>query len=102
MLILLNILKAIAFVLNYAVITYMVVLFARVVLSWVRLPYSPITQVIYLLTEPVLRPIRRRLPYSLGIDFSPMIVFVLLIVFQMVVVQSLLQYAQLWSFRYLQ
>lgn len=92
MLILWNTLKAIAVILDSVIVLYMVVLFARVVLSWIRLPYSPIVQVIYLITEPVLRPIRRRLPLSLGIDFSPMIVFFLLIFLRMAVVATIFQY----------
>ncbi len=52
---------------------------------------------IYQVTEPVLRPIRRRMPLSLGIDFSPMIVFLLLLAIQIIVVNSLAQYIYMWT-----
>jgi YggT family protein len=47
----------------------------RAVLSWVN-PYSPISPVIYPLTEPLLAPFRRLLPAS-QIDFSPLVLFIL-------------------------
>jgi YggT family protein len=100
MLVLLNVIRAVATILDTVIVVYMVLLFARVVLSWVRLPYSPIVRVIYQMTEPVLRPIRRRLPVSLGIDFSPMIVFLLLAVIRMVIVTSIFQYVALYTMKY--
>ena len=102
MLILLNIAAAIAFILDAIVTFYLVILFARVVLSWVRLPYNPIVHMIYQATEPVLNPIRRKLPLSWGIDFSPMIVFLALIAFRIVVIGSLQDYVALARLRYMQ
>jgi len=57
---------------------YVLVIFARVVLSWFPIsPASPLATVfsaLYSVTEPVLGPIRRVIP-SLGmIDISPLIV----------------------------
>jgi YggT family protein len=50
---------------------------ARVLLSWVQLdPYNPIVQFIYNTTEPILAPIRRRLPPSGGMDLSPLVVLI--------------------------
>ena len=53
---------------------------ARVVLSWVpHNPYNQLIQLLYQVTEPILRPIRDTLPVqSGGIDFSPIVVFFLL------------------------
>jgi len=52
----------------------------RVVISWV--PHNPYGQWVRLLndiTEPILRPIRDAVPISsMGIDFSPIIAFMLL------------------------
>ena len=46
--------------------------------SWVQLPPSnPIGRIIYGLTEPLLRPIRRVLPPMGGIDFSPVVLLVI-------------------------
>lgn len=47
----------------------------RAILSWVN-PYSPISPVIYPLTEPLLAPFRRMLPAS-QIDFSPLVLLIL-------------------------
>ena len=66
-------------------------IFARVVLSWIRLGRnSKITYFIYNLTEPILEPIRRMLDRSpLGrgamLDFSPIIA-----IFMIGLVQQLL------------
>jgi YggT family protein len=54
---------------------YSLVLFARVVLSWVRLPpENPIVRGVEQATEPVLVPVRRLLPSTGGFDLSPLIV----------------------------
>tara|TARA_S200000501_G_scaffold77254_1_gene69080 strand:- start:4967 stop:5164 length:198 start_codon:yes stop_codon:yes gene_type:complete len=52
----------------------------RVLLSWI--PHNPsgdIVKTIYQFTEPILKPVRDLIPVnSIGIDFSPIIAFVLL------------------------
>ena len=46
----------------------------RALLSWVNPdPWNPIVRFLYQVTEPVLRPIRQRLPAA-GIDFSPLVI----------------------------
>ncbi len=68
-------LQALAEVLHLALVSLMIVVIARAVLSWVSPdPYNPIVRIIHQLSEPVLYPVRRRVPYIAGIDFSPMIV----------------------------
>ncbi len=60
---------------------YMWVVIARALVSWVNPdPYNPIVRFLVLVTEPVLRPIRRLLPPTKfgGIDLSPLIVILLL------------------------
>ena len=58
---------------------YLIVVFARVILSWLPLsPNSPMAGVysfIYTLTEPVLGPLRRVMPPLGGFDLSPIVVF---------------------------
>jgi YggT family protein len=73
--------KAVANVLWMVLTIYQWIIIARAVLSWVNPdPYNPIVRFIHNVTEPVLYPIRRRLPMSYGgIDFSPIIVFVAII-----------------------
>jgi YggT family protein len=55
---------------------YFWIIIARAVLSWVSPdPFNPIVRFLYRVTEPVLRPIRYRLPtLAMGIDLSPMVV----------------------------
>jgi YggT family protein len=58
---------------------YSLVVLASVILSWIRLdPENPIVRVVDALTEPVLGPIRKILPDLGGIDFSPMILLLVL------------------------
>jgi YggT family protein len=51
-----------------------VAIIVRVLLSWVpvRLPYG-LGEFVWSITEPILGPIRRALPMTGGIDFSPLI-----------------------------
>jgi YggT family protein len=52
---------------------------ARVVVSWVNPnPYHPAMQFLYQVTEPILAPIRRYLPQTGMIDFSPLVAIILL------------------------
>ena len=101
MLILLNLARAVAYILDSVITLFLIVLFARVILSWVRLPYNAIVHSIYRMTEPVLSPIRRRLPMSWGIDFSPMILFLVLLALRIVVVGSILDYVTIYREGYL-
>jgi YggT family protein len=89
-------LGALATVLNIVLTLYMWIIIARAVLSWVSPdPYNPIVRFIYSVTEPVLSQIRRRLPVSFsGIDFSPIIVFLVIIFLQNFVVNYLAHLAQ--------
>jgi uncharacterized protein YggT (Ycf19 family) len=69
---------------------YTLTIFAYILPSWLRLPYSPtlnrIQRFLYDVCEPYLRLFRRFLPSFGGLDLSPMIgVFVLWIVEQIVV-----------------
>lgn len=58
---------------------YSLVVFVRVIISWIQLPPdNPVAHYSRALTEPVLEPIRKLLPASGGLDFSPLILLVLL------------------------
>jgi YggT family protein len=71
---------------------YWVILIARILSSWFRPPMSGPLQtawrLLYDVTDPVLRPFRNILPAmrmgSMAIDFSPIIVFIILGVLQQV------------------
>ena len=89
-------LMAVATVMNYVLIIFMWIVIARAVLSWVNPdPYNPIVRFIHNVTEPVMYPIRSKLPINFGgIDFSPIIVFLGIIFLRTFVVNSLLRMAQ--------
>jgi YggT family protein len=56
---------------------YVLILFVRVILSWVSpYPRNAFTRFFWLATEPILAPIRRRIGPISGIDLSPLVVFV--------------------------
>jgi len=95
MFILSNFIVATARILDIGLRLYMWIIIARAIISWVNPdPYNPIVRFLYSVTEPVLYNIRRRVPvYFGGIDFSPIIVILVLIFLQTFLVQSLIQLA---------
>jgi YggT family protein len=59
-------------------VAYLAIL-ARVLMSWVNPnPYHPVMQMLYQVTEPILEPIRRVLPQTGMIDFSPLVAIIVL------------------------
>ncbi len=58
-------------------LVYTLVIFAHILSSWVRLPYSPwlnrIQRFLYDVTEPYLRLFRRILPSMGPLDLSPLV-----------------------------
>ena len=61
---------------------YMFVMIARAVFSWLppRARANEVYRFLYRITEPVLRPVRQVLPAMGGVDFSPLLVMILLAV----------------------
>ncbi|MBJ2137241.1 YggT family protein [Paraglaciecola chathamensis] len=58
------------------------VLIIRAIMSWVSQGYNPMDMVLGQLTEPLLAPIRRRLPSLGGLDLSVMVVILVIIFLQ--------------------
>lgn len=84
-----NFLNALATILDVALNIYMWIIIIRALISWVNPdPYNPIVQFLYRITEPVLYPIRKRLPFG-QIDFSPIIVILIILFLQYFLVASL-------------
>ena len=84
-----DLLWAVAKLVDYVLWAYLWVIVIRALLSWVNPdPWNPIVRFLYQATEPVLRPIRRRLPMS-GIDFSPMVVILAIYFLQWFLVRAL-------------
>lgn len=56
---------------------YNILIFARVILSWIiQDPYNPIYRFLHSITEPVLGPLRRIIPSGM-LDFSPIVAYFL-------------------------
>lgn len=64
----------------YVLLIFELILFARVILSWFPNVdrQNPLIQLVYNVTEPVLKPIRELLPQNMMFDFSPLIVFLII------------------------
>jgi YggT family protein len=92
-LILLSIAKVLRLLLNI----YTVIVAAAVIVSWVNPdPYNPIVRFLYQATQPVFRQIRRLVPRALfrtGFDWTPIFVFILLIVIDTTLVGLLFEWA---------
>ena len=89
--------EALANVVDIGLTIYMWVVVVRAIISWVNPdPYNPIVVFLRHLTDPVLNPIRRRLPFALsrtGVDFSPLILLLGIIFLQKFLVKSLYELA---------
>ena len=69
---------------------FIIVIFFQIILSWISPgSYHQITLLLYQLSEPLLRPARRILPPTHGIDFSPILVFIVLQLSLMLLVRPL-------------
>lgn len=64
-------------VLRTALDVFFYAIFLQVILSWVN-PHSPFSGVLDTLTKPILSPIRRIIPATNGLDFSPLVALILL------------------------
>ena len=83
-------LQALAGLLDMLLTLAMFVIIARAVLSWVSPdPNNPIVRIIIQLSEPLLFPIRRHVPYVGGIDLSPIIAIFALMFLEGFLVPSL-------------
>lgn len=90
-------LELLAFI-NNLISAYVVVILIGVVLSWligfnVINGYNPVVRAVYqavnVLTEPVLRPIRRMMPNLGAIDLSPLILLIALQFIQVVAIPNI-------------
>ncbi|MGQ9467199.1 MAG: YggT family protein [Anaerolineae bacterium] len=73
----------------FALYTFAVI--ARALLPVLGIRYAhPVMRFLYAITEPLLAPIRRHLPYGGPVDFSPLILILLLWLAEQVLVWLLL------------
>jgi YggT family protein len=95
MFVLSNFIIGLAKVIDIALTLYMWIIIFRALISWVNPdPYNQIVIFLYRITEPVLGPIRRLLPLrNIGIDFSPIIVILVIIFLKYFLVETMIQLA---------
>lgn len=90
-----NFIAAVAHILDTVLTIYMWIIIIRAVLSWVNPdPYNPIVRFIHQVTEPVMHRVRRWIPIGgMGIDFSPIIILLVIVFLQSFLIRSLLELA---------
>ena len=57
---------------------FIILIFLWVILSWIMPPYHPLREALDRVVQPMLEPIRRVIPMAGMIDFSPMILMILI------------------------
>jgi YggT family protein len=71
---------------NVFIRVYILVILVYIILSWIRLPYSPwlnrIQRFLYDVCDPYLRIFRRIVPALGPLDLSPMLAVIVLLIFQ--------------------
>ncbi|MCY4384824.1 MAG: YggT family protein [Nitrospinae bacterium] len=91
-----NFMNGVGVILSYLLTIYIWIIIIRALLSWVNPdPYNPIVQILYRLTEPVLAPVRYRMPDIGGIDASPIVVLLVIFFLQSFLVQSIFDLANM-------
>ncbi len=89
MFILSNFITALASVVNAVLGVMTWIIFIRAVVSWVNPdPFNPIVRFLERVTEPILAPIRSRMP-PMGVDLSPVIAFLIILFLQKFLVPTL-------------
>ena len=72
---------------------YILMIFAYILTSWIRLPYSPwlnrVQRFLYDVSEPYLRLFRRVIPPFGPLDISPVVAVLVLVIVQQVLVDLL-------------
>ncbi|MBU5613258.1 YggT family protein [Geomonas azotofigens] len=101
MILLANILLALAKIVELAsglLTVYKYILLASVIISWINAdPYNPIVNFIYRVTEPALRRIRRYMPDTGMLDLSPLVLFALIYLVQIIVFDTAYTYLMILS-----
>ena len=91
-----NVILAVVDLLAIVLNLYFWVVIVAAVLAWVRPdPNNPVVRALRTLTEPVFYRVRKLLPftYTNGIDFSPVVVLLVIQLINRIVIASLAQFA---------
>ena len=88
-----NFIIALAKVVDIILTIYYWLILIRALISWVNPdPFNPIVEFLHRTTEPLLQPIRNKLP-ALPLDISPMVLVLAIIFFQTFIVNTIKDYA---------
>ncbi len=82
--------RALIDIVNIVFELFSLLMLARIIMSWFNPnPYNPIVQFLHNTTEPILAPVRRRLPPMGMFDFSPLVVLIAAWVIQQILIRLL-------------
>ncbi|OGF65129.1 MAG: hypothetical protein A2Y62_21260 [Candidatus Fischerbacteria bacterium RBG_13_37_8] len=81
----------IGLILYYAVRAYIIIIFVRAIFSWLNpSPLNPVYNFIKAITEPALKPVRKKLGTfrsgNMAVDISPLIVIIALYFLQRIII----------------
>ena len=71
---------------------FVLLIFAWAILTWILPPYNPVREALDRIMEPLLAPIRRIVPMAGMIDFSPLILMVLVELISRVLINIVLSF----------
>ena len=95
MFVLSNFLHAGATLVDYILSIYVWVIIIRALITWVSPdPGNPVVQMLYRITDPVIEPVRRRMPNFGGFDLSAFVVILSIYFLQNFLVRSLYDLAR--------
>lgn len=78
---------------NYLSLAFSILLIAYVVLSYFMDPYHPIRSTINNMVNPILNPIRRIMPQTGMVDFSPLVAIILVQIIEFILTRLLISLA---------
>jgi YggT family protein len=85
------IILTVAHLLKTILYIYLFIIIVQVIISWINPDaYNPITMIMYQLSEPILRPVRRIIPSAGGFDFSPLIILVIINLLMILLISPLM------------
>lgn len=85
-----HVVRLIGYLLAGLLAIYSLLIFVRIIFSWGVSPVNPVMRFLLLVTEPILAPFRRIIPPLGMFDISPMVVLLLLSLFQRAIEGTLL------------
>ena len=85
----------IAHLLRMILYIYLFIILIQVIISWINpSSYNPITKIMCQISAPVLKPARKLIPSAGGVDFSPLIILVIINLLMILVISPLMDLGQ--------